>query len=322
MKERSMTGRLTVVATTLFWSCVTASALAAPPATGQATPTQSVTFATPDDAVAALVDASRTDDTSKLLTILGPGSESLVSSGDPIADHEARERFVAAFQQKHALSTDTPDRRTLIVGENDFPVALPIVQSDNRWHFDSRLGAQEIVDRRIGRNEIAAIRVALAYHDAQLVYFDRAKQSGAGEYAQRLVSTQANHDGLYWPSSGSDDESPLAPLVQQAEDEGYPGELVSGKPIPYQGYYFRILKGQGWAAPAGKMDYVVNGHMTKGFGLIGWPARYESSGVMTFIVNANGVVFQKDLGPRTEAIATGIKRYDPDLSWARVDVVP
>jgi hypothetical protein len=137
-----------------------------------------------------------------------------------------------------------------------------------------------------------------------------------------MVSTPGTHDGLYWPAEDGDVESPLAPLVQQATDEGYPGEIVSGRPTPYQGYFFHILKGQGWNAPGGKKDYVTNGRMTKGFGLVAWPARYEVSGVMSFIIDSDCVVFQKDLGPKTEAIAKGMRLYDPDLSWARVDIDP
>ena len=279
-------------------------------------------FATPEDAAAALIAALQSDDTAKLRTILGPGSDALINSGDPVADRESRARFVAAYQQKHSLSADGPDQMTLVVGENDYPTPLPIVRSGGQWHFDSELGAQELVNRRIGRNEIAAIRVALAYHDAQKLYFDMAAQTGAGEYAQRLVSRPDQHDGLYWPAADGEEQSPLAPLVQQAVEEGYPGEIVSGRPIPYQGYYFKILKGQGVAAPGGKMNYVVDGKMTKGFALLGWPARYGVSGIMSFIIDADGVVFQKDLGTRTQVLAADMKLYDPDLSWARVDITP
>ena len=279
-------------------------------------------FATPDDAVAALIAALQQDDTAKLAVILGPGSEPLINSGDATADHEGRAHFVSAYQQKHSLSSDGAEQMTLVIGENDYPTPLPIVRTNGQWHFDSRLGAQDVINRRIGRNEIAAIRVALAYHDAQKLYFDMAGQSGTAQYAQRLVSRPDQHDGLYWPAADGEEQSPLAPLVQQAIDEGYPGEIVSGKPVPYQGYYFRILKGQGVAAPGGKMDYVANGKMTKGFALLGWPARYGVSGVMSFIIDADGVVFQKDLGPRTQVLAADMKLYDPDLSWARIDITP
>ncbi len=287
----------------------------------EATPPASQTFASPDAAVAALIDAVQQENEAKLLAILGPGSKPLVESGDHVADVEGRKKFLAAYQEKHSLSATGPDQMTLIVGANDYPVPLPIVQSGGQWHFDSRLGAQEMIDRRIGRNEIAAIRVALANVDAQKLYAKMAQDAnGTSEYAQHIVSAPGKHDGLYWPGDADEQESPLAPLVEQAEDEGYPGEIVSGKPMPYQGYNFRILKGQGWSAPGGKMDYVADGHMTRGFGLIAWPARYGASGIMTFIVDADGVVFQKDLGPKTESLAAAITLYDPDLSWARVDV--
>ena len=273
--------------------------------------------------MAALVDALQQNDEQRLQAILGPGSEPLIKSGDHTADIEARKRFIESYQDKHQLAADGPDKMTLIVGPNDFPVPLPLVQIGGQWHFDSQLGAQELIDRRIGKNEIAAIRVALAYCDAQKLYFDMARQqNGSGEYAQHLISPPGTHDGLYWPDEEGSVESPLTPLIRQATDEGYPGDIVSGKPIPYQGYFFRILKAQGWDAPGGKLDYFANGHMTKGFGLVAWPARHGVSGLMSFIIDADCVVFQKDLGSQTSAIASGMRLYNPDLSWARVDIDP
>jgi hypothetical protein len=207
----------------------------------------------------------------------------------------------------------------LDVGKDDWPLPIPVVRQAGVWRFDVAAGAQEIIDRRIGRNEIDAIRVSLFYADAQKDYFDRVKQiSGTGEYAQRLVSTPNNHDGLYWPVATGELESPLAPLMSQAIDEGYPGEIVPG--TPYQGYYFKVLKGQGESAPGGPKDYLVNGKMTGGFALVAWPASYGVSGVMTFLVDQDGVVFQKDLGEHTAASAGAITRFDPDIGWARVDV--
>jgi hypothetical protein len=189
------------------------------------------------------------------------------------------------------------------------------------WHFDTAAGAQEIINRRIGRNEIAAIRVSLFYTEAQTDYFDRMKKTaGNGEYAQRLISTPGKHDGLYWPAADGELESPLAPLIDQAIEEGYPGEIVAGKPSPYQGYYFRILNGQGENAPGGAKDYIAGGKMVDGFALVAWPAAYGISGVMTFLVDQDGVLFQKDLGARTTALAGGMTRFDPDLTWARVDI--
>jgi len=280
------------------------------------------TFATPDAAVASLVDTLRRGDDTALLAILGPGSEKLIHSGDPVADVETRKNFLAHYDEKHVLVPDGPDRTVLHVGADDWPLPLPIVKAGGSWHFDSELGAQQIVDRRIGRNEIAAIRSSLAYVDAQKLYFTMASHDGPGEYAQRLISTSGKHDGLYWPAAEGEPESPFAPLIAQAMDEGYPGELVSGKQMPYQGYYFHILKGQGPNAAGGAMDYVTaGGHMTKGFAQVAWPASYGTSGIMTFVVNQDGVVFQKDLGEHTATLAAGMKLFDPDLTWARVDVV-
>jgi Protein of unknown function (DUF2950) len=278
-------------------------------------------YASAEDAVAALAAAARSHDLVALRSILGPDSANLLSSGDRYADEERERHFAAAYDEKHTLVPKGAGQMTLDVGNDDWPLPIPIVQTDGRWRFDTQAGAQEIIDRRIGRNELAAIRVSLTYVDAQKDYFDRMKQqTGAGYYAERLVSTPGRQDGLYWPATGADAESPLGPLVEQAQEEGYPGELVNGKPIPYQGYYFRELKAQGPSAPGGAMSYVRSGRMTGGFALIAWPASYDSSGIMTFVVNQDGVVFQKDLGPNTPRVAVAITRYDPDLTWTRVDV--
>jgi Protein of unknown function (DUF2950) len=201
--------------------------------------------------------------------------------------------------------------------------SIPLVKSDERWHFDSAAGAQELIDRRIGRDEIAAIRTSLTYVDAQKAYYGIARGvEGTAFYAQQLVSSPGRHDGLYWESEAGQAESPLGPLVDQAQDEGYPGAQASDKPQPYFGYYFRILTGQGPDSPDGAINYITgDGKMTKGFGLIAWPASYAASGIMTFIVNQDGVVFQRDLGPDTASLAANIKLFDPDLSWSRVEVV-
>jgi hypothetical protein len=287
-----------------------------------AAPAEQKTFASAEDAVAALIAAVGTDQAAALIAVLGPSAEKLVSSGDANADAIARKHFLDNYATKHALVADGPARMVLQVGADDWPLPLPIVQTDGRWHFDSAEGAQEIIDRRIGRNEIDAIRVSLAYVDAQQDYFERAKAAGGpSEYAQRLVSSPNAEDGLYWQPAEGEPESPLGPLVNQAIDEGYPGELVSGHLVPYDGYFFHILKRQGAAAPGGAKDYVVDGHMTGGFALVAWPATYRASGVMTFIVNQDGVVFQKDLGPETAKLAAAMTSFNPDLSWARVDIV-
>jgi hypothetical protein len=280
-----------------------------------------VTFPGSDEAVAALIEATRQGDLKKIVAILGPSSQALVNSGDPSADAATRQKFAAAYDARHKLVEVSPGRDVLQVGANDWPLPIPVVQVKGGWRFDSRAGAQEIVDRRIGRNEIAAIRVALTYADVQRDFFERMKQErGTGEYAQRLLSTPDQHDGLYWPVPAGEPESPLGPLVAQAMEEGYPGDIEAGKQIPYQGYYYRVLNGQGENAPGGAKDYMENGRMTGGFALVAWPATYGSSGIMTFVVNEDGLVFQTNLGKGTAALVAAMTRFDPDVTWARVDV--
>jgi hypothetical protein len=230
-------------------------------------------------------------------------------------EQQAQKRFVAAYDARHSIARDALGRIVLTVGVENWPLPIPIVAGGGRWHFDSRAGAQQLVERRIGRNEIAAIRTSLAYVDAQKLYFRMTQ-----EYAQRLVSTPGRHDGLYWPAAEGQPDSPLEPLVEQAIDEGYPGADASGKQQPYQGYYFRILTGQGDNAPSAAIDYLAGGRMTRGFALVAWPAVYGASGIMTFEVNQDGLVFQKDLGDETSSLAGKIVMYDPDLSWMRVDI--
>ena len=276
-------------------------------------------YATADEAAAALATAARTHDVAALAAVLGPDSTKLLSSGDRYADKERESRFAAAYDEKHALVQQAAGRMQLDVGNDGWPLPIPIVQKDGRWLFDTKAGAQEIIDRRIGRDELSAIRVTLAYVDAQKDYFGRMKQeTGTGFYAQRLISTPGHKDGLYWPAAGAV-ESPFQSVVSEAEDDGYAGAFT-GTPIPYQGYYFRVLRAQGPDAPGGAKDYVHSGRMSDGFALIASPAQYGSSGVMTFQVGQDGVVFQKDLGPNTAREAAATTRFDPDLSWARVDV--
>jgi Protein of unknown function (DUF2950) len=279
------------------------------------------TFENADQAVTALVDALLAGKQEAVREVLGPGSEKLVSSGDKYSDAAERQKFLAAYDAAHQLVPAEPGRLVLQVGKDDWPFPIPLVEVDGHWHFDAKAGAEELIDRRIGSNEIAAIRTALAYVDAQKAFFALTGQQGHAQYAQHLVSALGKHDGLYWPAAAGEPESPLAPLMAQAQEEGYPGERVAGKPVPYHGYLFRILTGQGTSAAEGALGYVSDGRMTKGFALIAWPVSFGASGIMTFIVNQDGIVFQKDLGPDTAAISQAIKLFDPDLSWARVDVV-
>ena len=285
------------------------------------TPEPQRSFASAEEAVKAFVAALRDHQEADLHAILGPEGDRVVDSGDRYADQERHQRFVALYDEKHVIDQTTPGRAELDVGPNDWPLPIPLVESDGRWVFDTKAGAQTIIDRRIGHNELSAIRTLLACVDAQHDYFDRARQAnGKGVYATRLVSTQGRHDGLFWPVVDGEAESPLGPLVDTAQDAGYPGELTAGKPSPYEGYYFRILKAQGPNGDGGARSYIQSGRMTGGFALIAWPAVFDSSGIMTFIVGPDGDVYQKDLGPETASIVTEITTFDPDLTWSRVAV--
>ena len=278
-------------------------------------------FASAEEAAGAFVAALRDHKEADLRAILGPEGDRVIESGDRYADRELHQRFVALYDEKHTIDQTNPGRAELDVGPDDWPMPIPLVENNGRWTFDTKAGAQAIVDRRIGRNELSAIRTLLACVDAQHDYFDRTKQAkGSGEYAVRLVSTPGRRDGLYWQTAEGEAESPLGPLIDAAQDAGYPGELVGGKPIPYEGYYFRILKSQGPNGDGGARSYVQSGRMTGGFALIAWPAVFESTGIMTFIVGPDGDVYQKDLGRETARIAAAMTTFDPDLAWSRVEM--
>lgn len=292
----------------LYPACVSAAA-----------PAEPHSYASAEAAAQALATAARTDDQRALRAIFGPGQDRLLVSGDRYADREQLRRFAEMFEKKHRLVPQAAGHVTLEVGPDDWPLPIPIVQRNGGWQFDAAAGAEEMINRRIGRNELATIRVMLTYVDAQKDFFARARQhTGTGQFAQRLISRPGKQDGLYWPAAADSAESPLGPLIAQAQSEGYPGQVSGGKRIPYHGYYYRILTAQGPDAPGGAIDYVRAGRMTKGFALLAWPASYGASGIMTFQVNQDGIVFQKDLGPDTARLAHGITRFNPDLSWARV----
>jgi hypothetical protein len=280
-------------------------------------------YSSPEEAAAALATATRLHDQATLRAILGADSEKLLLSGDRYADEDQQRRFAEAYDEKHTLVPDGPERMRLIVGNNDWKLPISIVER-GRWHlwrFDTKAGADEMITRRIGRNEQAAIRVALSYVDAQRDYFDRMKQqTGTGSYAESLISRPGRQDGLYWPATADGAQSPLGHLVAQARDEGYPGAIVRGRQIPYQGYYFRVLKAQGPHAPGGETSYLKARRMTGGFGLVAWPATYGSSGIMTLQVGQDGVAFRKDLGSNTAREASRIGRFDPDPTWVRIEV--
>jgi len=305
---------LTVVASALVVLFLTFNA-------GYAAALKQKGFASPEDAVKALVDALKSNDTKALSALFGPNSKDLVSSGDPVADKSRRERFVVYFEEKHRLEEVSADKVVLHVGNDDWPFPIPVVKRGDAWGFDPKEGREEILARRIGRNELSVIQVCLAYVDAQREYASKDRNGdGFLEYAQRFGSTPGKHDGLYWKAKEGEEESPLGPLAAEAVREGYGGKKSGDKPIPYKGYYYKILKGQGKDAPGGAYSYVVNGRMIGGFAMVAFPATYGSSGIMTFIVNHDGIVFQKDLGKNTAAIVAKMTVFNPDQTWETVEV--
>ena len=285
------------------------------------TPPPQRSFVSAEEAVNAFVAALREHNEADWRAILGPEAESVTDFGASFADQERLQQFITLFDEKHAIDQKGPGRAELDVGLDDWPLPIPIVENNGRWAFDSNAGAQTIIDRRIGRHELSVIRTLLACVETQRSYFDRVKQAiGIGTYATRLVSTPGHHDGLYWPLAEGEIESPLGPLIKAAQDADYPGELVGDKPIPYEGYYFRVLEAQGPNGDGGAKSYIQSGRMTGGFALIAWPAAFESSGIMTFIVGPEGDVYQKDLGPNTARIAATMTMFDPDHGWSHIQI--
>jgi len=271
-------------------------------------------YKTPDKAVAALIGAAKAADRPGLMRVLGPGSAEIVSSGDEVADASGRKRVLDAYDAKHQVVMEGADKAALIIGNEDWPFPIPLVRKDGSWQFDTAAGRDEILFRRIGRNELSALQAALAYVDAQQEYAERGV-AGNGVYAQRIVSQAGKKDGLYWPAQSREDESPLGELAAGAAAEGY---RAGQQRMPYHGYYFKVLTRQGPNAPGGALDYVVRGNMIGGFALVAYPAEYRNSGVMTFLVNHQGIVYEKDLGPNTARIASGMTAFNPDNNWQRV----
>jgi len=272
-------------------------------------------FASPDEAATTLVQAVRARDKAALVAILGPGSSQWITSGDADADRAAAEHFVSRFDEKHAISPNGDTRATLTLGADDWPFAFPLVRTGQRWRFDTQAGKTEMLARRIGQNELAVINVMLAIVDAEREYASADRnENGVREYTSKFKSAPGKQDGLYWPTADGAAPSPLGPLVSQAAGAGY-ATKGGDAPRAYHGYHFRLLTGQGSHAKGGAFDYIVKGHMIGGFAAIAYPARYDNSGVMTFIVNHDGVVYQRDLGPETAAKARAITRFDPGPGW-------
>jgi DUF2950 family protein len=272
-------------------------------------------FSTPEAAVDALAKAARSGDGKTIVTILGPGSEDLVSSGDPVADANRRQEYLAAYDAGHRIVTEAGKGATLIVGPNDWPFPIPMVQRDGQWIFDVAAGREEILARRIGENELSTMKALLAYYDAQNDYADMFKsKSGQAVYAQRVVSSPGKKDGLYWPTSGNEQPSPLGEAVAAATQRGY----RPGAGEPFFGYYYKVLTRQGPAAPGGAIDYIAKGDMIGGFAAVAYPAEYGNSGIMTFMINHNGDIYEKDLGEGTARIASRITSFNPDDTWRKV----
>jgi len=310
-------GRLLVAACALASALMPSLALAADPAPAEKTrpPLVQRTFASPEDAAKALAEAMGSDNRRPLWQILGPGASKLIRSGDPVQDDDARKAFLAGYAQSAKFERQADGKLTLLVGPTDFPFPYPLVETDGRWRFDARQGNTEVLDRRIGRNELSAINVCLAYVDAQREYATRDRDdNGLLEYAQRLTSTPGTQDGLYWESAPGEAASPLGPLIARARGQGYGSAAVDA---PYHGYLYRILTSQGKDAPGGAYDYIVDRRMIGGFGLVAYPARWGNSGVMTFICNHDGVVYEKNLGRDTQAIASKMTQFNPDSTWVR-----
>ncbi|HEY0685681.1 MAG TPA: DUF2950 domain-containing protein [Steroidobacter sp.] len=271
-------------------------------------------FSTPEQAVSALVSALEANEIDRVERLLG--MQGLLSSGDEIADGAARERFLSRYRERNELVAGGPDDLVLQVGEDPWPLPIPLIRRDGTWSFDGPAGAEELILRRIGRNELRAIQVMRGYVEAQREYAS-ASHDGlqAGIYAQRVNSTPGKHDGLYWPDTTGEPRSPLGPLIAAAAAEGYAGTNPGGT---YHGYHYRMLFAQGSSAPGGARDYLAGGKLVDGFALLAYPEKYGVSGIMTLMINHDGVVWQSDLGEQTTQLAEGMRAFDPDDGWVPV----
>jgi hypothetical protein len=276
------------------------------------------TFASAQEAAESFTRAGRAEDTAAMLSILGPQAKDLIDTGDAVADKRHLEKFSHALQSGWKLVPDPvrADRFGLLIGEKEWPFPIPIVKSHERWQYDTAEGRKEILARLIGGNEITAIEICRAYVEAQREYASE-KRDGMEphQYARRIVSSPGKKDGLYWPVTPGEPQSPAGEILARMSAEGYTEQ--KGKPKIFRGYRFRVLTSQGTHAPDGARDYVVKDHMIGGFGLVAFPIEYGVTGVTTFIVNQDGVVYEKDLGAKTVAIAPKMKAYDPDESWRK-----
>jgi hypothetical protein len=279
-----------------------------------------LTFATPEEAVQTLVDTVKKGDVDGLIAIFGPQGKELLGSSDPATARMNRQVFAVATAEKWHLEDNGAKGKTLVIGNEDWPFPVPIVKDASGWRFDTAAGKEEVLARRIGRNELAVIDSSRAYVSAQHRYAQQGHDGNPpGIYAAKFESDSGKENGLYWPTSKGQKPSPLGDLVAQAATEGRTIGGLASQPTPFHGYYFKILTAQGAAAPGGAKNYIAKGQMSGGFALIAWPAEYNVTGVMTFIVGSDGVVRQKNLGAKTDSIARSTTVYNPDASWRQVE---
>jgi hypothetical protein len=275
------------------------------------------TFSSPEDASNAFIAAAQSNDEKAMLEILGPDGKQIVSSGDETEDAQSRANIVKKYQEMHRFVREPDGTTVMYIGAENWPTPIPLMNKGNSWYFDTEAGKKEILYRRVGRNELSAIRVCEEMVVAEKEYYS----TEHNEYAQKIYSDQGQQNGLYWKAADGGPQSPIGPLVAAAVAEGYVRDQ-SGAPTPYRGYYYHLLTRQGKNAPGGAKSYIVNGKMTEGFAFVAYPAEYRSSGVMTFIVNQDGVVYQKDLGKKTEVLGITIKEYNPNSSWQKAEEQP
>ena len=271
------------------------------------------TFTSPEEASNALYAAVRSRDQAAILDIFGPDGDGVISALDGVLDENAQDHFVSRYREAHGLAKDESGTVTLYIGVDDWPFPVPLVGEGVVWHFDTDAGKQEVLYRRVGENQRAAINVCHALVDAENDYYSQSRDGRVKQYAQTLTSDEGQHNGLFWRTADGEPESPIGPLLANAE--GVRGDNPQGERSPFHGYYLRILTGQGGTAGDNARSYIRNGEMTAGFAILAYPVEYGSSGVMTFIVNQNGLVYQNDLGEETTKVASAIEEYAPDESW-------
>jgi len=271
------------------------------------------TFASPEEAGQALFAAAQSGNNAALLEIFGSAGSQIISSGDEVQDQTSKDQFVAKFQEMHRFVNEPDRTTTLYIGAENWPVPIPLVEKGAAWYFDTPTAEKDILYRRIGKNEFAAMDVCQALVDAEGDYFSQSRDVGPPQYTQKFISDEGKQNGLYWKTADGEPESPIGPLVAYAAGEGY--DKSQEPPNPYHGYFYRVLSGQGASAPGGKKSYIVDGAMTGGFAILAYPAVYRSSGVMTFVVGQDGVIYQKDLGPNTVELAKAMKEYVRDKTW-------